>query len=93
MMYFNQWKSFYWLFILLLLLIPLTNSFIIGFKNLISSIVENKERKQTLSKLYKENRKLDELVRHYNSEEGSKALVKDRLLKVDRGELVIKYDE
>lgn len=89
--FFKDWKKTYWLIIISLLLVPFTKSFIIGIQKVINSIVENTEYKSSLTVLNEENKKLKNKVMYYKSEKGTKALVKDRLNKVEDGEYIIKY--
>ena len=86
-----NWKKTYWLIIITLLLVPLTKSFFIGVQKVVSSIIENAKYKSSLTVLNEENKKLQNKVMYYKSEKGTKALVKDRLNKVEDGEYIIKY--
>ena len=86
-----SWKKTYWLIIITLLLVPLTKSFFIGVQKVVSSIIENAKYKSSLTVLNEENKKLQNKVMYYKSEKGTKALVKDRLNKVEDGEYIIKY--
>lgn len=83
----------YWFIIFSLLLIPITNSFFIGVKRLVQSFVINYERKGAVSKLTNENQEIRNKIEYYKSSKGIKTLVKDRLNKVDEGEIIIKFDK
>lgn len=87
----KNWKTLYWLLVLTFLLIPVANSFVVSVKNVVDSYKINVKHKESLSNLSVENRKLLSKIKYYKSNEGKKALVKDRLHMVDKGEILIKY--
>lgn len=87
----NDLKIVYWIIILGLLLIPVTNSFVVVVKNVVDSYILNLKHKESLSKLNYENRNLRDKVKYYASGQGKKALVKDRLHMVEEGECLVKY--
>ncbi len=89
----TQLKNVFWFIICTLLFIPIGHSFFINIKNVSTTIVANNEYKELLCKLNDENTKLNNKVNYYNTQEGIKALVKDRLNKVENGELIIKFKE
>ena len=60
---------------------------------LVQSFVINYERKYAVSKLTGENEELKSKIEYYKSSKGIKTLVKDRLNKVDEGEIIIKFDD
>ena len=82
---------YFWLCIFSLLFLPVTNSFVINLKKTISCIYDNKKLKQLEDSLSRENSNLSEQLRYYKSSQGIKALAKDRLNKVEEGEILIKY--
>lgn len=89
----KYWKQLYWIVIFMLLLIPLGNSVLSSTKNLTKSISVNHKRKILLEKLVKENNKINRKVTYYMSSDGQKSLVKEKLNKVEDGELLIKFDD
>lgn len=86
-------KIIFWSVFFALLFIPLTNSFVVNLKKLVSSITTNSAYKELLSKLNTEKKDLDHKVRYYESKDGLKSLIKDRLNKVEDGELLIRLSE
>lgn len=89
----RNWKTIYWFVIFSLLLIPVANSFFIGFKKVIDSVLLNTKHKEKLTELAKENEKIRDKVKYYKTDDGVKALVKDRINKVEEGEYIIKYNK
>ena len=86
-------KGLYWFIIFTLLFVPITHSFFINVKNMASTLAVNNEYKMLLCKLNDENSNLSNKVNYYKTSEGIKALIKDRLNKVEEGELIIKFNE
>lgn len=86
-------RFIFWIIILLLLFIPVTNSFLVNIKHLLSTSVSNNEYKELISKLTAEKRDLDHKVKYYESKDGLKTLIKERLNKVEEGELLIKLSQ
>ena len=60
-------------------------------QKVVGSIVENAKYKSSLAVLNNQNKKLQNKVMYYKSKKGTKALIKDRLNKVEEGEYIIKY--
>ena len=89
---FNDFKQFYWLIIFSLLFIPITNSFIVSIKKLVKSVIAYNEYKKLVNGLVNENKSLTNKVKYYESSQGLKCLIKDRLNKVEDGELLIKIN-
>lgn len=89
----KNWKLLYWLIIFSLLFIPISNSFFVSISKLVKSVIANNEYKKILSELYDENKELSNKVKYYKSSQGLKNLIKDRLDKVEEGELLIKFNE
>ena len=89
----NKKKSifYFWLCIFSLLLLPVTNSFIVNLRKTVSCVYDNKRLKYLENSLSRENSNLSEQLRYYKSSQGIKALAKDRLNKVEEGEILIKY--
>ena len=86
-------KTLYWFIIFTLLFVPVTHSFFVNIKNMTNSMTMNNEYKMLLRKLNDENSKLSNKVNYYNTSDGIKALIKDRLNKVESGEVIIKFSE
>ncbi|MBI2996817.1 MAG: hypothetical protein HYY52_08965 [Candidatus Melainabacteria bacterium] len=89
----NDCKIIYWLIIFSLFIIPVTNGFFVSIRNLVKGLIANYEYKLLLSQLNNENKDLQDKIRYYNSTQGLKTLIKDRLNKVEEGELLIKFNE
>ncbi len=85
-------RQCFWVIILGLFLVPLCNSLLININKLFVSVSANNQYKVMLNKLDEENTKLSDKVRYYKSLEGTKALIKDRLNKVEEGESIIKFN-
>ena len=85
--------SIFWFVIFALFLIPLSNSFLANISKIVNSIIINNQYKSTLNELYKKNDKLTNKVRYYESLHGLKTLIKDRLNKVEDGEILIKFNK
>lgn len=88
-----DYKLVYWLVIFSLLFIPISNSFFVVIKKTIKSVISYKNYKSTLNELKHESEMLSNEVKYYKSSQGIKSLVKERLNKVEEGELLIKLDE
>ncbi|MBI1859267.1 MAG: hypothetical protein HYR97_09180 [Candidatus Melainabacteria bacterium] len=88
---FKEWKIIYWYLVFSLLLIPVTNSFFVGLKKVISTFRLNIKHKNFITSVYDENKKLGDKVKYYRSTEGKMALVKDKLNRVETGEYIIKF--
>jgi hypothetical protein len=86
-------KQTFWMLIFLLFLLPITNSFFVNINKLVKSVIANKEYKKMLVDLDYDNKKLKNKVRYYKTSHGIKTLIKERLNKVEDGELLIKFDE
>lgn len=82
----------YWIIIFSLLLLPITNSFFVSFKKLVKSVINYREYGLLLGKLVSENKELSSKVEYYKTSPGIKALIKERLNKVEDDELIIKFD-
>ena len=89
----NDLKVLYWLIIFSLLFIPITNSFFVSIKKLIRNLVANSEYTMMLNQLDNENKELTDRIKSYKTSQGLKTLIKDRLNKVEKGELLIKFDD
>lgn len=76
-----------------LLFIPVTNTFFVNLGKIIKCFINNYTYKNSLSELIGENNNLQNKVRYYKTTAGLKSLVKERLEKVDDGEILIKYSE
>ena len=89
----TNFKTLYWFIIFTLLLLPVAHSFFTNVKNMATGLAVNNEYKLLLCKLNDENSNLSNKVNYYKTSEGIKALIKDRLNKVEEGELIIKFNE
>jgi hypothetical protein len=76
-----------------LLFIPITNTFFVNLSKLVKCFVNNYRYKSSLNELIGENNNLKSKVRYYKTTDGFKSLIKERLEKVNDGEILIKYSE
>ena len=88
----DNWKKYYWFLVFSLLLSSVTNSFLINVNNLVKGLVSNYRYKLIMHKLCLDNQRLSKKVEYYKTSSGIKSLVKERLHKVEDGELIIKID-
>ena len=88
-----NYKQVFWVVFFCLLFIPITNTFFVNLSRVIKCFINNYMYKSSLSELISENNNLKNKVRYYNTTAGFKSLVKERLEKVDDGEILIKYSE
>ena len=88
----KDWKFIYWFVIFSLLFVPIFNSFCKNLQSLIKCNLTNKEYKTILDKLKSDNKRLSSKVRYYKTQEGLKSVIKERLNKVEDGEVLIKLD-
>jgi hypothetical protein len=72
---------------------PTINSFFVNSKNVIKSYRVNTDRKELLKRLSDENRRLDRKLDFYKSKEGQKSLIKEKLHRVEEGEVIIKLED
>ena len=86
-------ESLFWFLILLLLFVPLINSFVSNIQKLFKTMITNIEYKETQDKLLTYNKKLLGRLRYYETKDGIKTLVKERLDKVEKGESLIKFED
>ncbi len=86
-------KQIFWMIFFLLLFMPITKSFFVNINKLVKSVRANTEYKKMLIDLDSENKKLKNKVRYYKTNRGMKTLIKERLNKVEEGEVLIKFDE
>ena len=92
MRYIN-YKQAFWVVFFCLLFIPITNTFFVSLSKLIKSFINNYAYKSSLNELIGENDYLKSKVRYYKTTAGVKSLIKERLEKVDDGEILIKYSD
>lgn len=85
-------KTIFWFVIFALFLIPVSNSFLVNVSKIVNSVIINNQYKSVLSELYKKNDKLTNKVRYYETLHGLRTLIKDRLNKVEDGEILIKFN-
>ncbi len=76
-----------------LVFIPITNTFFVNLSKIIKCFMNNYTYKSSLSELIGENNNLQSKVRYYKTTAGFKSLIKERLEKVDDGEILIKYSD
>ena len=92
MRYIN-YKQVFWVTFFCLLFVPITNTFFVSLSKVIKSFINNYTYKSSLNELIGENDYLQSKVRYYKTTAGVKSLIKDRLEKVDDGEILIKYSD
>lgn len=88
-----NYKQAFWVLFVCLLFVPVTNTFFVNLSKIITCFKDNYIYKSSLNELIGENINIQSKVRYYKSSDGFKSLVKDRLEKVDDGEILIKYSE
>ena len=88
-----NYKQSFWAIFFCLLFIPITNSFFVNLSKLVKCLINNYIYKSSLDELIGENNNLKSKVRYYKTTAGFKSLIKERLEKVDDGEILIKYSE
>ena len=88
-----NYKQTFWVLFFGLLFIPITNTFFVNLSKIIKCFINNYTYKSSLSELIGENNKLKSKVRYYKTMAGFKSLIKERLEKVDDGEILIKYSD
>ncbi len=88
-----NYKQAFWVAFFCLLFIPITNTFFVNLGKLVKCFVNNYIYKSSLNELIGENNNLKSKVRYYKTTDGFKSLIKERLEKVNDGEILIKYTE
>ena len=88
-----NYKQAFWAIFFCLLFTPITNTFFVNLSKIIKCFINNYIYKSTLNELIGENNSLKSKVRYYKTTSGFKSLIKERLEKVDDGEILIKYSE
>lgn len=89
----KDWKFYYWCFIVTLLIFPITNSFFIGLTKLVKLAMINNQYKSLVDHLSNENETLQSKVEYYMTASGIKSLIKERLNKVEDGEVIVKFKD
>ena len=89
----NNFQKLFWSVFWGLSFLPVTNSFLVNSGKFFQSFKANNMYKVSLNQLIDENNELKNKVKYYNSKSGFKALIKERLEKVDEGEILIKYSD
>ena len=84
-------KFLFWLIFLSLLFAPIAKSFFVNCTVLVKTFVFNYQCKNSVNELLAENNSLKNKVKYYMTTTGYKALIKERLEKLDKGEVLIKY--
>lgn len=87
----NNWKRYFWIFIVLLLIVPVTNSLFVNLKKITSVLSDYSRHKFLLNALEMQNERLSNKLKFYKTEHGMKTLIKERLNKVEEGELIIRF--
>lgn len=87
-----DWKKIYWLFVFMLLMLPLCNSFYVNTKLLIASYQTNMDRRKYLSSIIDQNKSISNRIRYSKTRKGQEALIKEKLNKVEKDELLIKFE-
>ena len=72
---------------------PVANGFCINVGKIIKSIHANNDYRSVLSNLCNENMELTAKLKYFKSSQGMKILIKDRLNMVEKGELLIKFND
>ena len=88
-----NYKQAFWAVFFCLLFAPITNTFFVNLSKIIKCFINNYIYKSTLNELIGENNNLKSKVRYYKTTSGFKSLIKERLEKVDDGEILIKYSD
>ncbi len=88
-----NWKKYYWYIIFTLFLLPVFNSFFVNLNKIVKSVIAYNEYNALLGKLLNDNDKLVNKVEYYKTSMGIKNLVKERLEKVEDGEVIIKFTD
>ena len=88
-----NYKQTFWVLFFALLFIPITNTFFVNLSKIINCFINNHTYKSSLNELVGENNSLQSKVRYYKTSDGFKSLTKERLEKVDDGEILIKYSD
>lgn len=86
-------KLVFWMLIFSLFFLPIANSFFVNINKLVKSVIANKEYKEMLIDLDSDNKRLRNKVKYYKTSQGVKTLIKERLNKVEDGEVLIKFDD
>lgn len=86
-------EKYYWYLIFVLLSIPLTNSFVTNLQKMIKSVMTYNQYKSLRQELFNENMELNSKLEYYKTPVGIKSLIKDRLNKVEEGEVIVKFKD
>ena len=86
-----NWKFYYWFLIFTLLFFPLSKSFIVNMEKIIKSMLTYNQCKSLVDDLSDQNQKLSDKVEYYKTTKGIKSLIKEKLNKVEEGEIIIRY--
>ena len=86
-------KLLFWVCFWSLLFLPMTNSFVVNLNLLVNTLLSHNQYKNSLSQLVVENNTLNNKLKYYMTESGFESLVKERLERLDEGEVLIKYLE
>ena len=89
----ENYKELFWALLFIILFIPITNSFFVNLNKLVQYYISNDKYQKLLSELSVDNNNLKSKIRYYKTTQGLKELIKDRLEKVDNGEILIKYSD
>ncbi|GEM_PF-2906451 len=88
-----NWKFYYWFLIFTLLFFPLSKSFIVNMEKAIKSMLTYNQCKSLVDDLSVQNQKLSDKVEYYKTTKGIKSLIKERLNKVEDGEIIVRYSQ
>ncbi len=88
-----SFQQSFWALFFCLLFIPITNTFIVNLSKLVRCFINNYAYKSSLHQLIGENNTLKNKVNYYRTKDGYKSLIKERLEKLDDGEILIKYSD
>lgn len=88
-----NWEKYYWYLIFVLLFVPLTNSFVTNLQKMVKSVITYNQYKSLRQELFNENMELNSKLEYYKTPVGIKSLIKDRLNKVEEGEVIVKFKD
>ena len=89
----KKFSFFYWSAIFVLFFFPVGHSFFVNTNKLVSLIIMNKNYTDSVSMLSLENKGLRDKLRYYNSMQGMKRLIKERLTLLEADEMIVKFAE
>lgn len=85
-------RFIFWMTIFSLFFLPVVNSFVVNLNNVVKLLIANTQYADILYNLNNENKNIKSNIEYYKTSEGLKSLVKGRLHKVEKGEILIEFD-